>query len=340
MIARPLAPTRLDQRRFIDRDVETRAVRRAVTGGQPVLVLGEPGSGRTSLLNHVAWLQGREDEPWESVVISGELARSPAQLLGVLVARVQRLAEPEAPRGQLLAELQALTLPDGPFGEVAQPAVLMELVDLLGDRLGALDRRVCLMIDGISPTVAHAVFGSLRNELWAIEGVAWVVAGDLASGPLYREPPADAFFARTVELGPLSRADAVKLLRAHVPELTDRQIDQAVAADGRGNPRRLLRAAADIQAGVDPTTAGVNKVVEQAADAAGPLAGRLVAYLADNGPAAASDERLQREVGASRQRVSQLMHQLESAGLLETLEVRETGRRGRPVRRFAVKARS
>ena len=40
---------------------------------------------------------------------------------------------------------------------------------------------------------------------------------------------------------------------------------------------------------------------------------------------------------ASRQRVSQLMHQLESAGLLETLEVREPGRRGRPVRRFAVK---
>jgi predicted ArsR family transcriptional regulator len=34
------------------------------------------------------------------------------------------------------------------------------------------------------------------------------------------------------------------------------------------------------------------------------------------------------------------MHQLESAGLLETLEAREPGRRGRPVRRFAVKEQS
>lgn len=194
------------------------------------------------------------------------------------------------------------------------------------------------MIDGISPTVAHAVFGSLRNELWALEGAAWVVAGDTAAGSLYREPPADAFFARTVELAPLSPADAAKLLRAHILELTDEQVARAIAADGSGNPRRLLRAAADIQAGVAPTVSATDAVAERAAELAGPLAGRLTTYLADNGPAGASDEKLLRQVGASRQRVSQLLHQLESAGLLETLEVHEPGRRGRPVRRFALKA--
>jgi hypothetical protein len=269
--------------------------------------------------------------------VSGELAHSPAQLLGVVVARLQRLAEPEASRGRWLQEFQALTLPDGPFGEVAQPAILMELVDLVGERLAALHRGVCLMIDGISPRVAHALFGSLRNELWALEGAAWVVAGDLASGALYKEPPADAFFARTVELGPLSDADAAKLLRAHIPDLTEEQVAGAIAADGTGNPRRLLRAAADIQAGVAPTVSANDAVAEHATQLAGPLAGRLTAYLADHGPAGASDEKLLRQVGASRQRVSQLMHQLESAGLLETLEVHEPGRRGRPARRFGLK---
>ena len=336
-MTRPLAASRADQRRFVDRTAETREVLRAVADGQPLLVLGEPGSGRSSLLDHVAWLLGREAEPLESVVVSGELASTPAHLLGVLVARLQRLAEPEAPRGRWLQELQALALPDGPFGEVVQPAILMELVDLLGDRLAALGRGVCLMIDGISPTVAHGVFGSLRNELWALEGAAWVVAGDAAAKSLYLEPPADAFFARTVELQPLPHADAVKLLRAHVPELTNEQIDQAIDADGSGNPRRLLRAAADIQAGVSPTASATDALAHRAEQAAGPLAGRLVSYLADNGPASASDQRLLRQVGASRQRVSQLMHQLESAGLLETLEVREPGRRGRPVRRFALR---
>jgi energy-coupling factor transporter ATP-binding protein EcfA2 len=337
MMNRPLAASRADQRRFVDRTAETREVLRAVADGQPVLVLGEPGSGRSSLLNHVAWLLGREPEQRESVAISGELARDPAQLLGVLVARLQRLAEPDAPRARWLQELQALTLPNGPFGDVVQPAILMELVDLLGDRLAALERGVCLMIDGISPTVAHAVFGSLRNELWALEGAAWVVAGDTADGPLYRQPPADAFFARTVELAPLSHADAVKLVRAHAPELSTEQIAQTLEAEQSGNPRRLLRAAADIQAGVSPTASATDALGQRAEQAAGPLARRLVSYLADNGPASASDQRLLRRVGASRQRVSQLMHQLESAGLLETLEVREPGRRGRPVRRFALR---
>jgi energy-coupling factor transporter ATP-binding protein EcfA2 len=340
MIVRTLTQSRTDQRRFADRKAETQTIMQAVGDGQPVLVVGESGSGRSSLLNHAAWLLARQAEPWESVVVSGELARDPAQLLGVLVARLQRLAEPEAPRGRWLQELQALALPDGPFGDAAQPAILMELVDLLGDRLAALKRGVCLMIDGISPTVAHAVFGSLRNELWALEGVAWVVAGDAAAKRLYLEPPADAFFARTVELGPLDHADAAKLIRAHLPELSDEQIAQAVAADGTGNPRRLLRAAADIEAGASPTVAKIDAIAQRAAELAGPLAGRLVAYLADNGPAAASDQRLLRQVDASRQRVSQLMRQLESAGLLETLEAREPGRRGRPVRRFAVKEQS
>lgn len=321
----------------MNRTAETRAVLRGVDEVQPVLVLGGPGSGRTSLLNHVAWRLEGQSDPRESVVVSGELTHSPAQLLGVLVARLQRLAEPTSSRGRWLQELQALALPDGPFGEVAQPAILMELVDLLGDRLAAFDKGVCLMIDGVSPTVAHALFGSLRNELWAFERAAWVVAGDMASGPLYREPPADAFFARTVELAPLSSADSAKLLRAHIPDLSDEQIARAIAADGSGNPRRLLRAAADIQAGLAPSVSASDAVADRATRLAGPLAGRLTAYLADHGPAGASDEKLLRQVGASRQRVSQLMHQLESAGLLETLEVHEPGRRGRPSRRFALK---
>jgi predicted ArsR family transcriptional regulator len=45
-----------------------------------------------------------------------------------------------------------------------------------------------------------------------------------------------------------------------------------------------------------------------------------------------------RQIDASRQRASQLMHRLQSAGLLQTVEQPEPGRRGRPARRFALKA--
>jgi energy-coupling factor transporter ATP-binding protein EcfA2 len=303
---------------------------------QPVLLLGERGSGRTSLLNHVAWLLARETESRHSVIVSGELANNPSQLLGVLVARVQRLAEPAGARGRWIEDLRALSMPDGPFGQVAQPAILMELVDLLGERLAALERPVCLMVDGITPTVAHATFGSLRNELWALPGATWVVAGDSAAETLYLEPPADAFFERTVNLGPLTAADAAKLLRAHVPALTEPDIEQAIAV-AAGNPRRLLRAAADIRAGIAPASPVADGLAEQATAVAGPLAGALVGYLAENGATSASDETMLRQIGASRQRASQLMHELESAGVLETIEQHEPGRRGRPARRFGLR---
>ncbi|MFZ0041167.1 MAG: hypothetical protein WAK93_07670 [Solirubrobacteraceae bacterium] len=336
MTNRPLVQSRSDQRRFVDRSPETREIMRAVAVAQPVLVLGDPGSGRTSLLNHVAWLLAREHEPLDAVIVGGELARDPSQLLGVVVARLQRLADPESPRGGWIDELRALSRPDGPFGEVATPAILMELVDLLGERLRTLDRRVCLMIDGIAPSVAHGVFGSLRNELWTLEGASWVVTGDAAAGPLYRQPPADAFFELVVELGPLPRTDAAKLVRAHLPGLSASEIEAAVAA-GDGNPRRLLRAASDIQAGRPPAEPATGELANAAASVGGQLARTLVEYLAAHGPASASDARMLNQLGASRQRASQLMHKLESAGLLETLEQHEPGRRGRPARLFALK---
>jgi hypothetical protein len=339
MSLQPLAQSRADQRRFIDRTREANAILKGVAASQPVLLLGAPGSGRTSLLNHVAWSLARRKDPLESVMVSGELASNPSQLLGVLVARVQRLAEPDGSRGRWIEDLRALSMPDGPFGQVVQPAILIELVDLLGERLAVLERPVCLMVDGIVPTVAHGVFGSLRNELWALHGATWVVAGDIAAEPLYLEPPADAFFERRVRLGPLTDADSAKLLRAHVSELSASEVEQAVGV-GEGNPRRLLRAAADIQAGIAPAAPATDELAERAAAVAGPLAGALVGYLAAHGPTSASDRAMLRQVGASRQRASQLMHALESAGLLETIEVHEPGRRGRPARRFGLRART
>jgi hypothetical protein len=320
----------------VDRTRETDAVIQAVTASQPVLVLGERGSGRTSLLNHVAWLLARQAKSRQTVIISGELASDPSQLLGVLVARVGRLAEPDGSRARWIEDLRALSMPDGPFGQVVQPAILMELVDLLGERLAALEHPVCLMVDGIAPAVAHGVFGSLRNELWALPDAAWVVAGDSAAETLYLEPPADAFFEHTVKLGPLTDAGAAKLLRAHVPELTDAEIKGAIAV-AEGNPRRLVRAAQNIKAGIAPASAKTDELAQKAIATAGTLAGALVKFLAANGPTSASDETMLRQIGASRQRASQLMHELESAGLLETIEQHEPGRRGRPARRFAVR---
>jgi energy-coupling factor transporter ATP-binding protein EcfA2 len=334
VISRPLAPTRADQRRFVNREIETKRALGAVTAAQNVVVLGEPGSGRSSLLNHLAWLL-EEEHDVETVALGGEGVGDASQLLGVLVARVRRLDGGRA-RGAWVDDLRALAMPDGPFGEVVKPALLMELVDLLAESVTGRGRRVCMMVDGLAPRVAHAVFGSLRNELWTIDGASWVLAGDTADGPLYREPPADAFFPVTVELEPFSAVDARGLLAAHGEVPADDVLREVVQA-GAGNPRRLLRAAADAGAGLVPAHARRREPVERAVALAGPLAGRLVEYLVDHGPVSASDTKMLRQLGVSRQRVSELMHELEAAGLLDSAEQRRPGQPGRPTRRFSVR---
>lgn len=113
-------------------------------------------------------------------------------------------------------------------------------------------------------------------------------------------------------------------------------MEKALAASC-GNPRRLLGAAADIQAGIPPDGPPTHELAEKATSLAGPLAGRLVEYLSEQGPASASDASMLRQIGASRQRASQLMHQLHSAGLLQTVEQIKEGRPGRPALRFTIR---
>ncbi|MCL2419056.1 MAG: ATP-binding protein, partial [Conexibacteraceae bacterium] len=334
VLSRPLSQTAADQRLFVDREQECAAVLRVIEAGQPVLLLGERGSGRTSLLNRVAWQLARSTEQ-HVVMMSGETVEDPAQFFGVLIARLHRLS-PSGGRAAWIQELQALSLPDGPFGKVAKPAIVMELIDLLGDRLAKAELPVRVLIDGMSPTVAHGVFGTLRNELWALDGVSWVLAGDSSARALYLEPPADAFFESVVELAPLADADAARLVRAHVTTLDASGIERAVTA-GRGNPRSLLRAAVEIEAGADPAEDTREEPAELAVELAGATAGALVGYMAANGPTSASDDLMLRTVGISRQRASQLLRTLETAGLLETVTAKSSSGPGRPPRRFAIR---
>ena len=105
------------------------------------------------------------------------------------------------------------------------------------------------MIDGIgSATVAHTVFGQLRNELWQMETITWVLGGASAHRGRYLEPPADAFWESVIELGPLSKNDQYTILvKRNLADLP-RETLNAVLAAAAGNPMRLLvgaRAAGD-----------------------------------------------------------------------------------------------
>jgi hypothetical protein len=310
-VLRPLLPTHADQRRFVGRIDETERLLAAADAGRNTLLLGGHGSGTTSLLAHAA--HERRDARRRWVSVAGETAATPAALLLRILAEADgdaferwraRLADRERTSDALL-----------------EPALVARLLDELGEQA----HDTVIAIDGVAPAVAHALFGGARNDVWALAGTTWVVAGRLEERDLLLRPPADAFFESRVVLEPLSDADARRLLTAHGHEPSP-----AVLAAGAGVPAQLLRAAALAEQGGDPATLTTPRA------ASGTRAG-LLGWLTARGSASPSDPALLAQLGVSRQRAAKLLAELADEGVVRATEERPEGS-GRPRKLYTLAA--
>src|SRR5215218_3656893 len=131
---RPLRDTAADRRLFVDRTDDVATLRRAIGLGFSVLVLGEPGIGATTLLIRLA-----ASLP-DAVRLNAEACGSAAEVFALAVEARGGAAPPDA----------------------GSRAALRELA-------GRVTRETTLIVDGLSASVAHEVFGRTRDELWQLE---------------------------------------------------------------------------------------------------------------------------------------------------------------------------
>jgi hypothetical protein len=326
---RPLLATRADSSRFVGREVELDRLLANVGAGVNTLVLADRGAGLTSLLNRaVVDLEQRDD--LDVVVLSAEVARSAADLLAAIADRIStvtgRKTEPVgvSDRSELASDEGATVL--WRLDRIARLAPARQG----GSQTGADERQVVVVIDGIgSPAVAHTVFGQLRNELWHMETITWVLGGVAAQRGQYLEPPADAFWESVIELAPLSTDDLDAILvQRDLSGLGD-DLRRAVIGAANGNPMQLLLGAGAAQDGRRPN--------QQPPDARlGESAARLIHYLQTDGPSSASDKGLLAKLGWSRGRAQQVLKVLEDAGLVSAELTPADGGPGRPRKVYRV----
>jgi DNA-binding MarR family transcriptional regulator len=174
------------------------------------------------------------------------------------------------------------------------------------------------------------LFGQLRDELWSIRAT-WVVAADARERAGYLRSPASEFFETVVTLKPLSSSDSLELLhrRARDAQVPEGALER-IARLAEGNPRRLIELAREslIEGRDLDQAAGLRAVRAKRTTSLGEAAVRLVEYLDAHGGASASDDRLLAELGWSRSRATQVLRQLENAGLVEPgIESSDFGRR-------------
>jgi energy-coupling factor transporter ATP-binding protein EcfA2 len=289
----------------------------AVSYGFNVMVLGERGSGKTTLVNLLA---GKlEDEGRRVLQLTGARFGSAADALAGVAHRLSGDGrDDQAPVPQEADPLQ------GAYRELAEAA-------------GTAQDRPLVILDGLVPGIAHEVFGRLRDEIWPL-GLQWIVTGDLEDKAVLLAPPADAFFEQTITLAPLPEPQIEQLLIRRDPDdKIDASVRTLIAQHSMGNPGRALVLARQALLSPDPTTElSRGSVIDQIEQELGEPAARLADDLARNGPSGPSDPRLLRRIGWSRPRAYQVFQALQHAGFTE-LSTERTGKAGRPTHTYRLK---
>lgn len=311
---RPLLGSRRDAGLLVGRHDELGRARRALQDRLNIVLTGDPGAGRTSLLHTLlAHLGGPH------VLIRGGAVTDAADLLR-----------------QVTAELQSVGGPPTALPVAGGPGQLIDGIAALRQQAASVDGLV-IAVDDVPPEVGMDLFGRYRDELWSIEG-CWLVTMTAAHAPMVLRPPADVFFDVRVDLPALSDAEATDLLDKRMGDGVERAgIDRIVAVAG-GNPRRLIDLARQLLAGGQGELAVVADAVQRRELVLAELtaAARMLAReLQALGGASASDPSLLARLGWTRPRAVQVLKELQKAGLVVASDERSGKGRPRKVYRLS-----
>lgn len=321
---RPLTASQTDSRLFVDREDECRRLHAALDLGLNVLVLGESGTGKTSLIRQVL---ARMDNV-RTTFLSARSTSDPAQLIHEV--GVVRRSESDGPGpgdatgdprdfAGVWARKSGISEPHDPLSER-----LVRLATApLGDRTG----KELVVVDDAQPELAVGLFGAFRDVLWE-SPIRWIVVGRAERRHEYLRPPADTFFETVVELQPLSEKDARRLLRARLQAASggdEEGVDRLKAlvpliVDAVGTqrtPRRLLETAREALLADGPAELlGRLQSAQQKAASLGRTHAMVYNVLESLAPVHAGDEEVLERLGLSRARVVQVLKDLESEGLV------------------------
>jgi hypothetical protein len=291
-------------------DVLVRALERRLN----VAVVGRRGLGKTSVLRQ---LQFTLREGAERVVFVDATAVDDVLELATRVrdalAPVPTAADARTAPGPALAGASR-----------ALSALLQEV--------GQSEPAIILVDASASAAPVYELFGRMRDVLWQQEH-RWMVALDDNDRATALKPPADAFFDTIIVLAPWPVSELVDLLsrRAEPDQPWPRDLLVSAARGANGNPREAVRALSDaLLHDRDPAGAldARGRLLDRATRLGRP-AGLLMAELLDRGQASPSDEDLQRTLGVTRSRLTQLLRQLLADDLVTTESERANGP-GRP----------
>jgi energy-coupling factor transporter ATP-binding protein EcfA2 len=305
---RPLLVDGIDAELYVGRPALEASLLQAVRDERNTLLLGPAGSGKSTLLRKLAADVRDRPVAW----VDGTLPSDGVDLLHQ-VARELPLDPMTKPRPARPAPSHAIRL--------------LDALETIGDRPALI-----IVDDPVDGNAAYDVFGRLRDRLWTLPHV-WVVAARPEQSGALRAPPADAFWAKTLEVAPMNGDEIDELLRRGLDETEYAKVTKH-GAPLQDTPRRVVRwAQATLREEGEPMSAAAIRREALAARLGRPASMLLAELEALDRPVTASDEELLRRLGWSRSYAARWLVQLEEAGLARAFTAPAQGQ-GRPPRLF------
>ncbi len=337
---RPLTGSDLDQRLFAGRGPEVSQIGRAAALGFNVLVLGDRGSGRTSLLRQAQ--RQLEDQGAATVFVDAQSWLDPFDLvLAIRAALGDDTRDPPTYRWESFRDTMMRDAGMRQVKEDMRRTLDETWVGFIGTSLEDAPKSLdipkpdswSIFVDGVNARAARTLFGRFRDTLWQLPA-QWVVSGDAAYRQTYLAPPADAFFDTVLELDELTADEALSLLVRRIDAAGDGEDGERLRGVARRlveslperSPRAILAAAraAVVGEGDPAETLHARAREQQRAAALGRGPAMVYAELESRGPTHAGDERLLERLGYTRPRVVQILKALQRDGLVTA---RKVGRR-------------
>lgn len=302
---RPLLDTAADQRLFVKDASRERAIRSAFQRSN-TLIVGEPGSGKTSLL-HAIRANANEGAAPDVMLVDARVAGDARDLIDIVLKEavddgwVEAAGRPDR---------------DDPFALVSQIRRLRDARD------GSM-----ILLDDPDAEQAATLFGRLRDELWQLPVWFTVAVNPNTYTSVLSQPPANAFFDLVIQLEPLEPDAAIQMLqrRKHRGELAEK-----IAVPPHAMQPRAVLLSAEAGPGARYDAELQHELLTRAERAAGRAGAALVAEIWNRGAVSASDADLQRSLGVSRARLTQLLTLLASEGALVSTSQASSGAIGRP----------
>jgi hypothetical protein len=321
--SRPLV-RRGDDKYFVANGHAVTTIRRALDDELNSVVTGAPGTGKTSLLAHVAMRAAADEREVYRVSLSA-VADVANAAEGIAEAVAGPMAEREPPPWARSDEAILGRKHSRPTQRGRTQSAIWRLSDDL-QTTATFDSEYqpekgtpLIFVDALPRAVAATLFTEHADQLAEVPAT-WVVAisSDIEGPPTN---PAPRFFDRHVHLGALGADDAAQIIASRT------RLDTLAAAnllEGQQNltAREVVMLAREnsSEAGEGAKTRERRQQAERRLHEIGRPAAMLVSEMRSRGPVSASDENLLAAMGWKRARASEVLSALAKAKLVTSTE--------------------